>query len=314
MPRSHVPIIGLLLILGGSTASLLGQGPPGGVAADSLYQSKQWPAAAAAYDKAARAEPGNVRLWYRLGIAELSQGHFARAEAAFLKASAIPPGPGGRPVHGLSFYNLAAARARQGKADGAFAALDSAFAITLLPPGQLENDSDFVTLRGDPRFAERVRAARLAFTPCDTIAHARDLDFWVGDWDVYTTARQLAGHSSVQRILASCVILENWTGSLGGEGKSFNWFNTTTREWQQTWVSAQASSTEYREGRLEGNRMVLLAETQTPQGAKTTTRLSFANLGPNKVRQLFEQSADGRQTWVTTTDLIYVRQGSGEQP
>lgn len=313
MSRFRASILVLLLILPGPTVHLWGQNPPGGPLADSLYQSKQWAAAAAAYDKAAKAEPGNVRLWYRLGIAELSQQHFQRAEAAFLKASSLPA-PAGVPIRGLAFYNLAAARARQGKADGAFAALDSAYALTTLPPSQLEGDSDFVALRSDPRFAQRVKAARLAFTPCDTIAHARDLDFWVGDWDVYTTTRQLAGHSSIQRILSSCVVLENWTGSIGGEGKSFNWYNTTTKEWQQTWVSAQASSTEFREGRLEGNRMVFLAQTQTPQGAKAVTRLSFTNLGPNKVRQLFEQSTDGQQSWVTTTDLIYVRQGSGEQP
>jgi len=289
------------------------QSVPGGPRADSLFQAQRWPEAAAAYARAAETDSANPRVWYRLGVAEHKQQHFDRAERAFVKASMMAvSGPGGG--KGNAFYNLAAARSRLGKYDAALAALDSALRNTRVPPKVLEGDEDFAPLKSDPRFAARLEAARLGFFPCDTMAHARDLDFWVGEWEVYSPGKQLAGHNSVQRILSGCVVLENWTGGYGSSGKSFNWYNTSTGEWQQTWVADQATSTEYRGGHLEGNRMVFLADITTPQGSKAQSRLSFTSLDPNRVRQLFEQSTDGGKTWVITTDLIYLRQGSGATP
>ncbi|HWA58025.1 MAG TPA: tetratricopeptide repeat protein [Gemmatimonadales bacterium] len=315
MPRCRFPLslitLGLPAVLG---LPLAAQAPPGGAQADSLYRNQRWAEASAAYAKAATADPSDARLWYRLGIAEHSQQHFAKSEQAFLRASALPPTPATRPLRGLAFYNLAAARARQGKRDAALAALDSAITNGRFPPGTLEKDEDFAELKNDPGFAQRLEAARLSFYPCDTIPHARDLDFWVGEWDVYNTAKQQAGQSSIQRILSGCVVLENWSGGFGDNGKSFNWYNTRTGEWQQTWVADQAYSTEYRGGKREGDTMTLLAKTVTAAGVPAETRLRLTRLDDNRVRQLFEQSTDSGKTWVTTTDLIYVRQGTGAKP
>lgn len=302
--------IGVLVV-----SRLAGQSPPGGPRADSLYLAKQWPEAAAAYAKAAESEPANPRLWYRLGVSEHNQNHFDKSEKAFTKATALPPPPGAGPLRSMVWYNLAAARSRQGKVDGALAALDSALKFGKFPPKTLEDDTDFASIKNDPRFADRLKAAHFSFFPCDTIPHTRDFDFWVGEWDVYTTqGKNLAGHSRIDRILSGCAIQENWAGGIGDTGKSFNWYNTVTQEWQQTWIADQAYSTEYRKGKLEGNNLTLMAESHNAQGVLTLTRLTFTNMDPNRVRQLFETSTDGGKTWSPSTDLIYVRVGSGVKP
>ena len=35
--------------------------------------------------------------------------------------------------------------------------------------------------------------------------------------------------------------------------------------------------------------------------------MTFFNLGPDKVRQFFEKSADGGRTWQRSWDLLYTR-------
>lgn len=298
-----------------STAlSLQGQTPPGGPHADSLYQAQKWPEAALAYAKAAQAEPANPRLWYRLGIAEHSQKHFDKSEKAFARAAELPSPPG-VPLRGLAFYNLAAARAQLGKSDAALMALDSAIKVGKFPPKGLADDVDFASMKNDSRFKARLESARLSFYPCDTIPQARQFDFWVGDWDVYnSTNKNLAGHSKIDRILSGCAIQENWAGGVGDSGKSFNWFNTVTQEWQQTWIADQAYSTEYKKGKLVGKDLILLADSYTAQNTPIIIKLTFTDLDPNRVRQHFEQSADSGKSWTTTTDLIYVRVGSGVKP
>jgi tetratricopeptide (TPR) repeat protein len=279
--------------------------------ADSLYRQQQWSEAAGAYRALAARSAEQGMFWYRLGIAEHMQGHYAPAEAAFDKATRFTaPGPASR---GASWYNLASARARLAKADGAFQALDSAIAAGFVGPKTIAQDPDFASLLTDPRMVQRQEQVRLAFFPCDTMPAARQFDFWIGDWDVYTPAKQLAGTNSVQKILGGCVLLENWEGSLGGSGKSMNWYNVQAGYWQQTWVASGASQQEYREGRLDGNTLRFLGERMTPQG-KLNVRLSFTPLAPNRVRQHAENSADGGATWTTVYDFLYLRQGSGEKP
>ena len=113
----------------------------------------------------------------------------------------------------------------------------------------------------------------------------------------------------IDLILGDCVVLENWTGGAGGEGKSFNKYSPEFKRWEQYWVDAQGSTTFFH-GKLEGKNMVYYAETPQPDGSILKRRLTFFNLGPNKVRQFSQQTRDDGKTWQTEYDLIYVRKNS----
>lgn len=41
------------------------------------------------------------------------------------------------------------------------------------------------------------------------------------------------GFNDVHPILEHCVISENWKGSRGGEGKSYNFYDTNVMKWRQ---------------------------------------------------------------------------------
>jgi hypothetical protein len=43
------------------------------------------------------------------------------------------------------------------------------------------------------------------------------------------------------------------------------------------------------------------------RGGKIMTRMTFFNLGPDKVRQLGENSTDEGKTWTAVWDAIYTR-------
>jgi hypothetical protein len=150
-------------------------------------------------------------------------------------------------------------------------------------------------------------------SPCGSDPLYRQFDFWIGDWEVYGIKGKKAGDSKISLILDSCIILEEWAsaGSQGGmvyKGKSFNTYNKRTRQWQQTWVDNVGGSTEYLQGSLHDNKMVFLtAPFQFKNDTTAIRRLSFFNLGQDKVRQLGEITKDNGKSWATEYDLEYRR-------
>ncbi len=272
-------------------------------AADTAFAHADWSRAVTAYETIVTVEPANARAWSRLGSACYSLGRFERSALAWKTASAT-----GYPA-AIALYNAACAHARANQADSALAVLDRLMNAGYRQPQQLLDDGDFTAIRGDARFASAIDRARRNQEPCAYQPESRQLDFWIGDWDVTDNLRGHgpAGTSHVEAILGQCVIFENWSGRLGGNGKSFNAWNPAKRCWQQNWMDDSGHVTNYDDGHRIGERLEFLAEPQpgTPPGR--TDRLTFFSLGPDHVRQLFDHSTDGGVTWVADTDLDYVR-------
>lgn len=147
--------------------------------------------------------------------------------------------------------------------------------------------------------------------PCNS-PKFREFDFWIGNWEVYTKTGKLAGSSKISLILDSCVILEEWTsaGTMNNviyKGKSFNTFNLSTNQWQQTWVDNTGNTTEFLRGQASaGAEIIFYADNVTSaDGKKFMRRLTFTKLNENKVRQFGEKSEDAGKTWISEYDLEY---------
>ena len=156
-------------------------------------------------------------------------------------------------------------------------------------------------------------AAKAQNTPCTSDPTYRQFDFWIGEWEVYGKNGKKAGDSRIELILDSCIILENWKSAnpfknLYYAGKSFNTYNSLTKQWQQTWVDNVGGTTEFLEGHYEDNKMIFKTK-PFPVNKDTMgiRRLTFFNLGTDKVRQFSEISKDNEKTWITEYDLEYRR-------
>jgi len=148
--------------------------------------------------------------------------------------------------------------------------------------------------------------------PCSNPGY-RQFDFWIGDWEAFGLNGQKAGDSHIELILDSCIILENWTSTsvikgLRYAGKSYNTWNVAKQKWQQYWVDNAGGVTEYFNGHYEDNKMILeTSNLLQKDGTSKIMRMTFFNLGPDKVRQFGQSSVDGGVTWKTDFDLEYRR-------
>jgi hypothetical protein len=266
-------------------------------AANDAYQKQDWATASGRYEAIVRLEPKNAGANYRHGISLLNQAKNEGARSSLAKAFEISPN---------AVFALALARAysRLGMKDEAYATLEKAVPLGGISAESLDGEKDFASIKSETRFAENVKKLDAAANPCRAKPEYRQFDFWIGEWAPQNPQGVTVGTSSVQLILGSCVIFENWN-TQASSGKSFNLYDVRDGKWHQTWVDARGSMTSY-VGGLVGDNMVLVAETSTG-GKKSLARMTFSKLSDGSVRQLGESSTDDGKTWATTFDFKYVR-------
>jgi len=142
---------------------------------------------------------------------------------------------------------------------------------------------------------------------CDAPEH-RQLDFWVGSWDV-TTGGKEAGANLVTREESGCLIHEHWKGAQGGTGQSLNFYNREDGAWHQVWVSSTGNVLDLT-GHYANGTLTYMGESRQPDGSTLRHRLSFRANPDGTVRQLWETSADGGTTWTTSFDGLYTKRKS----
>lgn len=143
--------------------------------------------------------------------------------------------------------------------------------------------------------------------PCEADDAFAAFDFWVGHWDVHTADGQLAGSNRISRAERGCVLLEQWAGAGGSTGMSINYLDRVSGEWVQSWHAAGGSQINIR-GELTDAGMLLEGTIHyIGNGTTAPFRGLWTLLDDGRVRQFFEQSNDGGETWVPWFEGFYTR-------
>lgn len=282
--------------------AVLAAAPADPKTADAAFQKHEWAKAAEAYQKHVTVAPEDGVAWLRLGIALVQQGKGKEAIPALEKAQKL----GIQPT--LAQYQLAQAVALAGDKGRALGILQELVDEDFSPVGPpAAQEKAFAGLANDPQFIKLSAALDLNRAPCkllETASPYREFDFFVGDWEVVDKAGNVVGTSHVERILGGCVLLENWRGQGGAEGRSFSSWNPGLKHWEQYWADSQGLPIFFA-GHFEGSELRLQADTATRNGAQVMRRMTFSKLPAGAVRQLSEASSDRGRTWTTEFDFTY---------
>jgi hypothetical protein len=265
--------------------------------ANDAYQKQNWDEAAKGFEAIIKLEPKNGGAHYRQGISFLNILKNEDALRVLQIANTISPNP-------IYAFAVARAHARLRNKAKVYEVLESTVPMGGVQASQLESEADFKDLRSDPRFIEVVKKLDIAANPCKAKPEFRQFDFWIGEWSPKNAQGVTVGTSSIQLILSSCVIFENWNTPISS-GKSFSNFDSTDGKWHQTWVDDKGTLAYYVGGLVNG-KMVLDNE-RVANGKKTIGRMTFSKLENGDVRQHGESSTDDGKTWTTTFDFTYVR-------
>lgn len=273
---------------------------------DSLFGIEKYDAALKAFQSAWKANPKDAYAAVRAGHSAHAMGEYQKALEYYDQAEQLGYWPT------AVLYRKARVHALLKDKDAAFDWLHRLVQSGFPNVGMLTSEKDLDYIREDKRFAAVLAKADSNARPCMFVPEWRQFDFWVGEWDVYTPQGQLAGNNVIQNAENGCVLIENWTGGLGGTGKSINFYDKDISKWRQIWVANNGTITEFAGNYDEKERiMKLYGETHPRNGQKILRKLFFYNLEPGKVRQYSEQSTDDGKTWNVAYDFTYILKLSG---
>ena len=142
--------------------------------------------------------------------------------------------------------------------------------------------------------------------PCSGEAH-HQLDFWIGAWKVFDTAKGYqAGTSQIEPMMNGCGIKESYDApeAPGGpySGTSYSGFDRKDQKWHQMYVDVNGNVTWYT-GERSGPDMVLRAVA----AGGAVQRMTYHPLPGGAVEQIGVVSTDGGKSWQLGYDLTYRR-------
>jgi len=276
------------------------EAPPTLEQGDTLSADGDLAGAAEVYRAVTETDPKNAEAWFKLGRALLGTEQYAPAAEAFEKAYRYEY----TPKELLAFY-----AARAYAADGATGKAADFLAIIVDGGNRgyyhpVKNASEFESMKEDPAYRSVVDRLK----PCNLPEH-RQFDFWVGEWEV--TSPATPGRSSSNRILLihdGCTLHENYKAPGGYSGSSFSFYDEKTGAWNQTWIDNQGQPL-FLKGSYKKPDMILVDDSD----AENIQRVTWTRLKDKRVRQHWETSTDGGETWTTIFDGYYTRKKKEEK-
>ncbi|MCE9593967.1 MAG: hypothetical protein K8S98_07235 [Planctomycetes bacterium] len=264
--------------------------------ADQLFAAQRWAEAADAYRARVAAKPDDGAAWYRLGYCLHITGHLDEAIEAHTKAATFPA------LRAAATYNLACAKALKGEKDVALAELEHAVAAGFNDANMLATDTDLATLRPYSRFQQLVELVK---TSGEATGKNRELDFWLGDWDVFDVAGTQVGKSSITKAERGRMIHESWTDATGRTGQSMNFVDAFDGAWKQEWVDDKGGVSHY-SGELRDGAMCFVGFSTMGPNTRIGSRCTFTPNPDGSVRQFIE-TQDAQGNWSSAFDGKYVR-------
>ena len=173
--------------------------------------------------------------------------------------------------------------------------------------GFLTADPLISSLTGRADFDELVEEMSVQAYPCSHQPGFSDFDVWVGDWDVHLANGTQAGTNSITREERGCVLVERWTSVSGGTGMSVNYLDLISNEWVQVWNAEGGSQINVRGGLTDEGMAMEGTIHYVANGTTAPFRALWTPLPDGRVRQYFEQSNDGGETWGPWFEGFYTR-------
>lgn len=143
--------------------------------------------------------------------------------------------------------------------------------------------------------------------PGCTSAERRQLDYWLGDWDITPTGETMQiGDASITSLDGGCATLEEFHTFRGGWGHGLFGFDPVKNEWRQSYIDNTGSYSTAAGGFKDGAMTFNFVEPAPPSGFGPG-RVHIQRIDDQTVRLWAEHEDLAANRWVLLFDLTYHR-------
>lgn len=257
---------------------------------------ENWTAAVRPLQQAVEENKNNGRAWFFLGYSLHMAGRLEEAIAADKQASRFEN------YRCTAQYNWACALALQGKPDEAIQKLSDAIDSGFVSDEDIAEDADLKSITSHSRFEE---LREKALCPSNNQMY-RQLDFWIGEWEVRDKKDQVIGRSKITQGEDGFLITEKWTDSQGATGTGISYYDPARKGWKQIWVDAEGNVIHY-SGRPGRGAITFTGELTGRNGRTIESRLRLAPSLNGEIVRRVERSGDQGRTWSIHFEGAYRR-------
>ena len=148
---------------------------------------------------------------------------------------------------------------------------------------------------------DAILLAAAAIAATCTQAPNRELDFWLGHWQVVEN-NEVVATSTIEAVSGGCAIRETYRQKDGYHGTSLSFHDPVIGQWRQTWIDSAGSVGEFHGGFSQG-AMRFEGETHTANGKRVYRKMSLERDGAG-ILQKSLKSIDGA-AWAPHYEIRY---------
>lgn len=273
--------------------------------ADSLYFKGDWENAIPLYKTYLSDTSTSALFWQRLAFSTFQTGDYKGSLDYYKKAFSL--NPSGQ-LKFFMYSNILTAYDKLGQGKEALdfikPEVEKGFGNFIL----LENMPVLQSLKNSAEYKEVIKKAKENAYPCLTDPKRNEMNFWVGEWDVYPNgSNSIVGKSAITKEDGGCVIIEHFESLVSPQsGHSINFYDPKDSSWKQLYSGTGGANQLYVNGIYKDSAMVFDYET-TINGKVGKGHYILYNQGPDQFRQYQDVSFDGGKTITVNYDFIYRR-------
>lgn len=165
----------------------------------------------------------------------------------------------------------------------------------------------FVCLAPFALAAPAAFASPEAQPPCSASSESRQLDFWLGTWNITYSGAPGGSTSTVKLALDRCEVVESWEDAQGHKGENRFAYNYENKTWRGMFADNRGHVHVFTDGKVTGGSAEFSGPSRDPDGHTTLHRIRVTRANPDKVDQIWEKSSDNGATWTTVFRGQYSR-------
>ncbi len=145
---------------------------------------------------------------------------------------------------------------------------------------------------------------------CTTNSENRQLDYWLGTWNVAALGSAPNSTSKVSLSLDKCLVVEIWDGGRGHTGQNTFAYNADDKTWYGMFADNQGRVHVFTEGKVSSGTAEFRGTSRESAGETILNRVRIVRVSPDRVEQIWEKSTDNGKNWNVVFRGEYSRSAS----